>query len=25
LYEDAETFTGNMPESGPPAHGTEMK
>jgi prepilin-type N-terminal cleavage/methylation domain-containing protein len=25
LYEDTETFTGNMPESGPPAHGTEMK
>jgi prepilin-type N-terminal cleavage/methylation domain-containing protein len=25
LYEDAETFTGNMPETGPPAHGTEMK
>jgi prepilin-type N-terminal cleavage/methylation domain-containing protein len=25
LYEDRETFTGNMPESGPPAHGTEMK
>jgi prepilin-type N-terminal cleavage/methylation domain-containing protein len=25
LYEDAETFTGNMPESGPPTHGTEMK
>jgi prepilin-type N-terminal cleavage/methylation domain-containing protein len=25
LYEDAETFTGNMPESGPPPHGTEMK
>jgi len=25
LYEDSETFTGNMPESGPPPHGTEMK
>jgi len=25
LYEDTETFTGNMPESGPPPHGTEMK
>jgi prepilin-type N-terminal cleavage/methylation domain-containing protein len=25
LYEDTETFTGNMPESGPPAHGAEMK
>lgn len=25
LYEDTETFTGNMPESGAPAHGTEMK
>jgi type IV pilus assembly protein PilA len=25
LYEDAETFTGNMPESGAPNHGAEMK
>ena len=25
LYEDTETFTGNMPESGPPPHGAEMK
>ena len=25
LYEDAETFTGNMPEKGAPAHGKEMK
>ena len=25
LYEDTETFTGNMPESGAPPHGTEMK
>ena len=25
MYEDGETFTGNMPESGPPAHGAEMK
>jgi len=25
LYEDTETFTGNMPESGPPSHGAEMK
>jgi prepilin-type N-terminal cleavage/methylation domain-containing protein len=25
LYEDSETFTGNMPETGPPSHGTEMK
>lgn len=25
LFEDTETFTANMPESGPPAHGMEMK
>jgi prepilin-type N-terminal cleavage/methylation domain-containing protein len=25
LYEDTETFTGNMPESGAPPHGTELK
>jgi prepilin-type N-terminal cleavage/methylation domain-containing protein len=25
LYEDSETFTGNMPETGAPPHGTEMK
>jgi prepilin-type N-terminal cleavage/methylation domain-containing protein len=25
LYEDVETFSPNMPESGPPPHGTEMK
>jgi hypothetical protein len=25
LYEDTETFTGSMPETGPPPHGTEMK
>ena len=25
LYEAMETFTGNMPESGPPGRGTEMK
>ena len=25
LYEDTETFTTNMPETGPPAHGVEMK
>jgi len=25
VYEDSETFTGNMPESGRPSHGTEMK
>ena len=25
LYEDTETFTGSMPESGPPPHGAEMK
>ena len=25
LYEDTETFTGTMPESGAPPHGTEMK
>jgi prepilin-type N-terminal cleavage/methylation domain-containing protein len=24
-FEDTQTFTTNMPESGPPAHGTEMK
>lgn len=25
LYEDTESFTGNMPESGAPPHGAEMK
>jgi prepilin-type N-terminal cleavage/methylation domain-containing protein len=25
LYEDAETFTGNMPATGAPSHGKEMK
>jgi prepilin-type N-terminal cleavage/methylation domain-containing protein len=25
LYEDAVTFTGNMPEAGPPGHGVEVK
>jgi prepilin-type N-terminal cleavage/methylation domain-containing protein len=25
LFEDTETFTANMPESGPPPHGAEMK
>jgi prepilin-type N-terminal cleavage/methylation domain-containing protein len=24
IYEDAATFTGNMPETGPPPHGTEV-
>lgn len=25
IYEDQATFTGNMPESGPPGHGVELK
>jgi Tfp pilus assembly protein PilE len=25
LYEDTQTFTGNMPETGSPGHGTEIK
>ena len=25
IYEDQVTFTGNMPEAGPPTHGQEIK
>jgi hypothetical protein len=25
LFEDLESFTGNMPESGAPGHGTELR